>query len=187
MRATLAQRVTFALVPGQRIEPLITQRPKGGGKVVFRRREDSASAIPVHWAMFHCVQGVSAIVKYKHLPAMAHNFAHSFVNGMNYVDGTFVVDEIRRILRTLGEVELVIDFLHGQIQPATVQSPILMKSVGFYQSWLPEHAAHHRVELARVHQLNMRFSGPGKHFACVVVVADDRGVTHTIRLKAWWK
>ncbi len=118
---------------------------------------------------------------------MAHNFAHSFVSGMNYVDGTFVVDEIRRILRTLGEMELVIDFLHAQIQPATVQSPILMKSVGFYQLWLPEHAAQHRVELTRVHQLEVRFSGRGKHAACVVVVTDDRGITHEIGLKAWGK
>jgi cytochrome P450 len=38
--ATLVQRVTFALVPGQRVvpEPLITLRPKGGIGVVVRRR-----------------------------------------------------------------------------------------------------------------------------------------------------
>lgn len=38
--ATFIQRVTFALVPGQQIapEPLITLRPKGGIRVVVRRR-----------------------------------------------------------------------------------------------------------------------------------------------------
>jgi cytochrome P450 len=38
--ATLAQRVTFELVPGQLIvpEPLITLRPKGGLRVMVRRR-----------------------------------------------------------------------------------------------------------------------------------------------------
>jgi cytochrome P450 len=38
--ATLVQSVTFALVPGQTIapEPLITLRPKGGIRVVVRRR-----------------------------------------------------------------------------------------------------------------------------------------------------
>ena len=38
--ATLAQRVTFELVPGQTIvpEPLITLRPKGGLRVIVRRR-----------------------------------------------------------------------------------------------------------------------------------------------------
>ncbi len=38
--ATLAQRVTFELVPGQTIEPepLITLRPKGGIKMRVRRR-----------------------------------------------------------------------------------------------------------------------------------------------------
>jgi cytochrome P450 len=38
--ATLVQRVTFDLVPGQRIvpEPLITLRPKGGIRVVVKRR-----------------------------------------------------------------------------------------------------------------------------------------------------
>lgn len=39
--ATLVQRVTFDLVPGQTIEsePLITLRPKNGFRVVVRRRE----------------------------------------------------------------------------------------------------------------------------------------------------
>lgn len=38
--ATLVQRATFELVPGQTIapEPLITLRPKGGIRVVVRRR-----------------------------------------------------------------------------------------------------------------------------------------------------
>jgi cytochrome P450 len=38
--STLVQRVTFALVPGQTIEPepLITLRPEGGIRVVVRRR-----------------------------------------------------------------------------------------------------------------------------------------------------
>jgi cytochrome P450 len=38
--ATLVQRVTFELMPGQTIvpEPLITLRPKGGVRVVVRRR-----------------------------------------------------------------------------------------------------------------------------------------------------
>lgn len=41
--ATLVQRVTFDLVPGQRIEPepLITLRLKGGIRVVVGRRECS--------------------------------------------------------------------------------------------------------------------------------------------------
>jgi cytochrome P450 len=38
--ATLAQRVTFELVPGRKIEPepLITLRPEGGVRVLVRRR-----------------------------------------------------------------------------------------------------------------------------------------------------
>lgn len=38
--ATLVQRVTFDLVPGQTVEPepLITLRPKGGMRVVVRQR-----------------------------------------------------------------------------------------------------------------------------------------------------
>lgn len=126
-------------------------------------------------------------MKYKHVPSMAHNFARSFVSGMNFVDGMHIVDELRRILRVLPDAALTIDVLHGQITPPSVHSAILTESVRRYQAWLPVHAQHHRVDRARIRQLELCFSGPGKHFRCVVVVADDRGRTHTISLKEWWK
>jgi len=46
--ATLAQRVSFALVPNQQIEtePLITLRPRHGIKVVVRRRAEAARTSP---------------------------------------------------------------------------------------------------------------------------------------------
>ncbi|MBV9790119.1 MAG: hypothetical protein JOZ51_18165 [Chloroflexi bacterium] len=131
--------------------------------------------------------GFSVIMKYKHVPCMAHNFAHSFVSGMNYVDGTYIVDELRRILRGLPDATLVIDVLHGQITPSSVPSALLTESVRRYQAWLPAHAQRHHVDSSRIHQLELCFAGTGRHFQCVVVVTDDRGRTHTIRLKEWWK
>jgi len=44
--ATLAQRVTFELVRGQRVatEPLVTLRPKNGIQMLVRRRKDAEAA-----------------------------------------------------------------------------------------------------------------------------------------------
>ena len=44
--ATLAQRVTFELVRGQRVatEPLVTLRPKNGIRMIVRRRKDAQAA-----------------------------------------------------------------------------------------------------------------------------------------------
>jgi cytochrome P450 len=44
--ATLAQRVTFELVRGQRVatEPLVTLRPKNGIRMIVRRRKEAAAA-----------------------------------------------------------------------------------------------------------------------------------------------
>ena len=38
-------------------------------------------------------------VKYKHIPAMTHNFTHSFMSAENYVDGGYVFEELSQLAR----------------------------------------------------------------------------------------
>jgi hypothetical protein len=42
-------------------------------------------------------------MKYKNIPSMAHNFAHSFLSGMHFVENTHLHDELYRLLRQLDD------------------------------------------------------------------------------------
>jgi hypothetical protein len=118
-------------------------------------------------------------MKYKHIPSMAHNFAHSFVSLMNYVDDTYVVDEIQAILQHIQE-PIYISFLEGVIRPATADSHVLQTASMRYRSWFSEHARRHNVDPASIRHLEISIARTKQGMRVVVEVTDDRG--KTIRL-----
>jgi hypothetical protein len=123
-------------------------------------------------------------MKYKNIPSMAHNFAHSFLGDMNYVQGEFIFAEVQSILRRQEIVE--IDVLQGLITPEAAKTKRLQQALTNYRAWLSQHALNHKVDISKLTQFVMRFSGDSQLFNCDVYVQDDRGKLYQLSVN-WWK
>ena len=65
-------------------------------------------------------------VKYKNIRSAIHNFGHSFVSLMNYVDGVYVIDELFDIRKRGHDIE--IDWLKNTFTPGSGATETIKKS-----------------------------------------------------------
>lgn len=68
-------------------------------------------------------------MKYKHINAMLHNFGHSFVSSMNYVDDEYIIDVLTELAFQVSGHELEINFSTGHISPFGEYPVRLYKSI----------------------------------------------------------
>lgn len=62
---------------------------------------------------FAVAKGVKS-PRYKVLKSLAHNFSHSFVSLMNYVDDGYVIDDLRELVRKNADHRITIDWIPGE-------------------------------------------------------------------------
>jgi hypothetical protein len=66
-------------------------------------------------------------MKYKNINSAIHNFGHSFVSFMNYIDDGFVIDDLRKIHIDGKDIE--IDWMTGHFSPAELPTPRIRRSI----------------------------------------------------------
>jgi hypothetical protein len=118
-------------------------------------------------------------VKYKRIDSAIHNFGHSFMSGMNYVDDDHVMYEVAAAVRQPPH-ELWINFSTGEIRPEAKYSPRLLKSLAFYQHGLAEHLRKHDVDPATVADVTLHHRLTRTGGESVMLARDDRGVEHRV-------
>ena len=120
-------------------------------------------------------------MKYRHLPSALHNFGHSFVSLMNYVDDRYVVDVLEEIARDEPDHEVEINFTSGQTAPMRVgENDTVAKSIRYWQEWLPKLLASQAVDPAAVDQVRVRLRLTRVGREVIVEAADDRGKQHKV-------
>ena len=75
-------------------------------------------------------------MKYKHIDAMLHNFGHSFMSLMNYVDGQYIVDVLSELASRSPIYEIDINFSNGSVFPSGDYPEVLHKSISYWKDWL---------------------------------------------------
>jgi hypothetical protein len=123
-------------------------------------------------------------VKYKAIPAMAHNFAHSFLSLMNYdIEHGYLIDLLPPVVRDAPERTLSIEWLPD---PPLISSPVtppVEKSIVNYRAWLPKHLEHHRIPISALSSFKTVFSVGRLGLLARIEVVDDRGKIHTKSVK----
>lgn len=117
-------------------------------------------------------------MKYSVLKSVAHNFSHSFVSFMNYVDDAHVIDDLRQLARKAGGERISIHWLPDQTPQAHL-TPRVLKSIANYKARLPEHvrACGASIEAIREFRTDI-YLKPGKQLAVEAYLLDDRGREH---------
>ena len=77
-------------------------------------------------------------MKYSVLKSVAHNFSHSFVSLMNYVDDGYVIDDLRQLARRVNGERISIHWLPDSKPQAPLPERVL-KSIANYKAGLPRH------------------------------------------------
>lgn len=119
-------------------------------------------------------------MKYKAIPSMLHNFGHSFMSLMNYVDGEYAVDLLQQALTGLPTYRLEIHFPSRKIDPPAEYPEKLRTSVGYWADSLPKHMANHGVTSEVVPEVVLVVFGDVRGMHCRVQATDDRGKTYDV-------
>jgi hypothetical protein len=119
-------------------------------------------------------------VKYKHIDSALHNFGHSFVSLMNYVDDEYVCDLMKAMAGDLPEKEVRIDFSAGVQSLPAGSPPQLVKSVEYWQAWLPKLLESQNVSPTGLGPVVLRYRLTRLGTEVIVESTDDRGFAHKV-------
>lgn len=85
-------------------------------------------------------------MKRKVIPSALHNFGHSFLSLMNYVDGVYICDLLPDVVRSRGG-RLDIHFPSGRVEPPGDLPEALVKSIKCWSDDLPKHLGNHGIPM----------------------------------------
>ena len=121
-------------------------------------------------------------MKYKRIDGALHNFAHSFLSFMNYVDDEHVVDELNVLLRKHSG-RLSINFSTGAIEPPHAETPRVRKSIGYWTATLEKHLTSEQVDPTQVADIVLHMRLTPKGYGHYVEAVDSRGVRHSVSVE----
>jgi len=116
-------------------------------------------------------------VKYKNIRSAIHNFGHSFVSLMNYVDGVYVSDLLFDIRAKGHDVE--IDWLENTFAPESEMTPTIRKSIDYWRGDVKRHLASQDVDIDRLRGLKLICAARGIRYMWAL---DDRGKEYRVRI-----
>jgi hypothetical protein len=119
-------------------------------------------------------------MKYKHIDSALHNFGHSFVSLMNYVDDMYICELLDAAARNSCCSEVRINF-SGEVADLPEHSaPQLVKSFEYWKAWLPKLLERQNVSPSSLSAIALRYKltrmGREVHMEAI----DDRGMHHNV-------
>ena len=115
-------------------------------------------------------------MKYKNLKSFSRNFTHSFVSYENYIDGGYVIEELRQAAREL-KGEILGIYWAPDNAPINIRLPKkALEPLKYYKQWLPELAEQHEVELSAITELRTDiYRKPNHQTEVLSHLVDDYG------------
>lgn len=117
-------------------------------------------------------------MKYKILKSIAHNFTHSFVSFMNYVDDGYVIDDLRELARKANGERVSVHWLPDSRLQSQL-NPRILKSIAYWKTRLPDLVARSGADIEAISEFRTDiFLKPNKQIAVEAHLLDDRGKEH---------
>lgn len=121
-------------------------------------------------------------MKYKNIDNAIHNLGHSFMSGMNWVDGAHIKDDINELARKEPD-GVWINFSTGVIKPAAANTRRIKMSVAGYRASLSDFLIRHNVDPAALSDVTLHYQRTKQGGQLVMLAVDDRGVEHKVLVK----
>ena len=87
-------------------------------------------------------------MKYKLIRSMAHNWSHSFMSGMNYLDGGFVFEDVYQMARERRGEKVTINWIPATSEELFGFPPRVRNCVLAYRTGLAEYLRRHSIDVA---------------------------------------
>jgi len=121
-------------------------------------------------------------MKYRILNSVAHNFTHSFVSLMNYVDDGYVIDDLLQVARDANGGRISIQWIPDSPPPSSLP-PRVLKSIAHRKTWLPSHVASSGAHIAAIREFRTDiYLKSNKQIAVEAYLVDDRGKEHIAKV-----
>ena len=101
-------------------------------------------------------------MKYKNIRSAIHNFGHSFISDMNYVDDDFIFNELTKIHKK--KLDISINWLDGNFEPSSEISERLKKSIAYWKADLEKQLKQQNVDLAMIKSLYFHWPANSTNF-----------------------
>lgn len=121
-------------------------------------------------------------MSYKRIGSLIHNWSHSFVSLMNYVDDDYVIGELGKILLRDEVESVIIDPLNRTIEPSAARTSRIVKSLGYYADALPEQMEGENVLPHELASFRLVITRPKGSMTFVAEATDDRGKEYSARV-----
>ena len=117
-------------------------------------------------------------MKYKVLKSIAHNFSHSFVSFMNYLDDGYVIDDLRQLARKANGQRVSIYWIPDSKQQSQL-TPRVLKSIPYWKARLPNLVTSSGADINAIKEFRTDiFIKPNKQIAVETYLLDDRDKEH---------
>jgi len=137
---------------------------------------------------------------HKPLKSISHNFGHSFISLMNYINDDYFLGHLLKQARRTNLNRLEIDILKKIATPLELLTPPISDSIGHWNKWFPTlvNGSGSTMDFISAATVTIEFdlqkSRPYLNdnritenpFTCEVVITDDRGKEYKHKHEGWW-
>jgi len=140
------------------------------------------------------------MTSHKPLKSISHNFGHSFISLMNYINDDYLLGHLLKQARLTNLSKLTIDILNSKAEPIELMTSPISSSVDRYIKWFPELVSSSGSTMNFVSSATMTiefelnktrpysihkniFESP---YTCEIVIIDDRGKEYKHKHSGWW-
>ena len=118
-------------------------------------------------------------VKYKLIKSMAHNWTHSFMSAMNYVNDEYVSKDMYQLARERRGEKVMVTWIPERQDELFRLTPRVRASVKHYRKALPGHLERHKIDPAAISEMRTEVYVADNHRMYVrSYVLDSRGKEH---------
>jgi hypothetical protein len=84
---------------------------------------------------------------------MSHNWTHSFMSGMNYIDGRFVFEDLHDLARKHRGKKIIVSWIPIRHSELFCFTPRVRKCIRYYRKDLKSHIARHRIDVEALKEM----------------------------------
>lgn len=140
------------------------------------------------------------MTSHKPLKSISHNFGHSFISLMNYINDDYFLGHLLKQARQTKITRLKIDILKNTAEPTELLTEHIKSSIGYWNKWFPtlvetsgssmEFVSSAIMTIEFDLQRTRPYPNDNKFtenpFICEIVIIDDRGKEYKQKLEGWW-
>jgi hypothetical protein len=140
------------------------------------------------------------MTSHKPLKSVSHNFGHSFISLMNYINDDYFMGHLLKQARKTKCNKLTVDILKNLAEPTLLLTDQIRQSIEHWNKWFPTLVESSGSTMYYVSSATMTIefdlqqtrpypsdsSITENPFTCEIVIVDDRGKEYKHKHEGWW-